>query len=80
MTDLYAYCNGSPTQGLPPTNADIWDLNFIPVQVANPDSFVQVSVNVGSAVGSNVAFTSIVIRSPEDINFGSFRAMGHWAK
>ena len=80
MTDLYAYCNGSPVQGLPPTNADIWDLNFTPVQVPNPDSFVQVSVNVDRLIGSSVAFTSIVIWSPEDISFGSFRAMGHWAK
>ena len=80
MTDLYAYCSGSPVQGLPQTNADIWDLNFIPVQVPNPDSFVQVSVNVGSVIGSNVALTSIVIRSPEDISFGSFRAMGRWSR
>lgn len=80
MTDLYAYCNGSPVQGLPPTNADIWDLNFNLVQVPNPDSFVQVSVNIGRLIGSNVDFTSIVMRSPEDISLGSFQAMGHWAK
>jgi hypothetical protein len=80
MTDLYAYCSGSPIQGLPLTNSDIWDLNFLPVQVPNPDSFVQVSINVGSVIGSNAAFTSIVMRSPEDISFGSFRAMGRWAK
>jgi hypothetical protein len=80
MTDLYAYCSGSPIQGLPLTNSDIWDLNFLPVQVPNPDSFVQVSINVGSVIGSNVAFTSIVMRSPDDISFGSFRAMGRWAR
>ena len=80
MTDLYAYCSGPPIQGLPLTNSDIWDPNFIPVQVPNPDSFVQVSANVGSVIGSNVAFTSIVMRSPEDISFGSFRAMGRWAR
>jgi hypothetical protein len=80
MTDLYAYCSGSPVQGLPPTNADIWDLNFIPIQVPNPDSFIQMSVNVNRLLGGNVAFTSVVIWSPEDISFGYFRAMGHWAK
>ena len=80
MTDLFSYCSGIPVQGLPPTNADIWDLNFNPVQVPNPDSFVQVSVNVGSAIGSNVDFTSIAIRTPQDISLGSFRAMGQWAR
>jgi hypothetical protein len=80
MTDLYAYCSGAPFQGLPPTNADIWDLNFTHVQVPNPDSFFQVSVNVDRLIGSNVAFTSMVIWSPEDISLGSFQAMGSWAK
>ncbi len=76
--DLYACCSGSPVQGLPPTNSDIWDLNFTPVRVPNPDSFVQVSLNVGRLIGSNVDFTSIVMRTPEDISLGSFRAMGYW--
>jgi len=78
--DLYAYCSGSPVQGLPPTNSDIWDVSFKHVEVPGPDSFVQMSVNVGSIIGSNVDFTSIIIWTPEDISLGSFRAMGHWAK
>jgi hypothetical protein len=78
--DLFAYCIGEPVLGLAPTNADIWDINFNPVVVPNPDSFVQVGVNVGRLLNADVHFTSIVMRSPEDINLGSFQAMGHWAR
>jgi hypothetical protein len=78
--DLYAYCTGAPVLGLAPTNADIWDSNFNPVVVPNPDGFVQVSVNVGRLLNTNVDFTSIVMRTPEDINLSSFRAMGYWAR
>lgn len=78
MSDSCSYCVGTPIPGLPPTNADVWDSAYKIVQTPSADSFVQVSINVGRLFGADVEFTSIAMRSPEDIVLGSFRAMGFW--
>lgn len=78
IADIYAYCIGPVVQGLPKTNSDVWDLDFNPVQVTDPDSFVQASVNVGRLLGENVEYTSIRMKTPGDVSFGSFRTMGYW--
>jgi hypothetical protein len=73
------FCNGSPISGLPATNTDIWDSSYQVVQVPNPNGFAQISINAGNLLGPGAEFTSIVVRTPEDIVLGSFQTMGYWS-
>jgi hypothetical protein len=74
-----SYASGAPVPGLPPTNTEVWDSNYQKVTVPSADSFVEASVNIGLLFGANIEYTSIVVRTPKDINLGSFRAMGYWS-
>ena len=55
------------------------DLNNQPVSVAAPDGVLEFGVNVGALLGSNPDYTSIMIRTPEDIILDNFRNLGYWA-
>lgn len=71
------FCNGTPPAGLPMANEEVWDADYNVVQVPSADSFLEVSINVGNLLGSNVEFKSIVVSTPQDIALGSFQAMGY---
>jgi hypothetical protein len=67
----YVLCIGAPVAGLPPTNNDVWDLNFNPVTVPSANSFIEVGVNVGRLLGTNPHITGVTIWTPEDIALGT---------
>ncbi|MEE8523482.1 MAG: hypothetical protein V3T72_06085, partial [Thermoanaerobaculia bacterium] len=80
-------CNGEPTRflfcsGSPPIAPpqEVWDAAGRPLETTVPDSFVEVGVHVGNLLGGYVDFTSIQVRSPEDVVLGSFREIGYWGR
>ena len=67
--------------GAPPmvsVQAQTWDASNQLVQVPAPDSFVEIGLNVAALLGSNVEFTSIQVRTPQDIILDSLQRIGHW--
>lgn len=68
---LYSFCVGTPLVGLPPTNPEVWSLNFESVEVPASDSFIEVGMNIGRLSGANFELSSLTIRTPEDIAFGA---------
>ena len=51
-----------------------------PVTVSAPNGLLEFGVNVGALlVGTNPDYTSIMVRTPEDIILDSFRNLGYWA-
>ena len=44
------------------------------------DSFVEIGFNVSVLLGSKVEFTSLQVRTPQDIILHGFRHLGHWAQ
>jgi len=68
---LYAFCSGATVSGLAPTNSDVWDIWGTPVRVPAADSFVAVGINVGRLLGSNPDYSSLTLRTPEDIAIGT---------
>lgn len=71
------FCNGTPPAGLPLANQEVWDADYNVVQVPSADSFLEISINIGNLLGSNVEFKSIVVSTPQDIALGSFQAMSY---
>jgi len=65
--------------GFTPWDDSPRDLNNQPVSVAAPDGVLEFGINVGALLGSNPDFTSIMVRTPEDIVLDSFRNLGLWA-
>jgi hypothetical protein len=55
------------------------DLYNQPVTVSAPNGLLEFGVNVGALLGTNPDYTSIMVRTPEDIILDSFRNMGYWA-
>ncbi|CAG1008541.1 hypothetical protein ANAEL_03684 [Anaerolineales bacterium] len=68
---LYAFCAGTVITGLAPTNSDVWNLKGTPVLIPAADQFVEVGINVGRLLGSNPDYSSLTLRTPEDIAFGT---------
>lgn len=68
---LYAFCSGAVVTGLAPTNSDVWDLKGTPVSIPAADQFVEVGINVGRLLGTNPDYSSLTLRTPEDIAFGT---------
>jgi hypothetical protein len=70
-------CVGAPP--LAPVAAEVWDETGEPAQVLEPRSFLEIGVNVATLLGASPEFTSIQVRTPEDIILDSFRRIGLWA-
>ena len=78
-------CGGAPTaclfcSGAPPIAApqEVWDAAGNPLAATPPDDFLEIGINVGALLGAYVEYTAIQVRTPEDIAFGNFRAIGYW--
>jgi len=70
----YRACAGSPP--MQSAQAQVWDAAYQLVPVPQPDSFIEIGVNVTSLLGSNIEFTSIQVRTPQDIILNAFRRIG----
>ena len=77
-TYQYRFCDGAP-----PIQSDqpaAWDASYQIVEVPRSDRFVEIGINVAALAGPNTEFTSILVRTPQDIILDSFRACGYWAR
>jgi len=73
----YRYCTGAPP--IQSLQDEVRDAAGQPVQVPQPDSFVEIGVDLRALLGSNVEFTSVQVRTPQDVILDSFRHIGLWA-
>jgi hypothetical protein len=79
-------CNGadylacSVVPPLPPILDETWDVAGVPVEPRQPNSFVEVGLDVAALLGSSVEFTSLEVRTPQDIILDGFRHLGLWAR
>ena len=74
----YRFCTGPlPMQSV---QADVWDAAYNAVQVRQPNNFLEIGINVASLLGSNIEFTSIQVRTPEDVILNSFDRIGLYAR
>ena len=55
------------------------DLYNQPVTVSAPNGLLEFGINVGALLGTNPDYTTILVRTPEDIILDSFRNLGYWA-
>lgn len=74
----YRYCSGAPP--MKTIQDEVWDAQNNLVETPQPDSFLEIGVNVGVLLGANIEFTSIQVRTPQDIILDSFRHIGLWAQ
>ena len=75
----YFICSGAPPLDPPVGGYEVWDLDGVPLASIAPDRFVEVGLDVAALLGDNPDFTSILIRTPQDMSIATFRALGHWA-
>ena len=57
-----------------------WDMAGNPVSVPQPNAIAEFAVNVDALMGSSPEYTSIVVRTPEDITLAGFRHIGYWSQ
>jgi len=80
-------CNGEPgvvlfcaaEPGFAVTQ-ELWDVHGNRVESMSAERLLEVGVDVGRLVGRFIEYSSIQVRSPEDIVLGSFRTTGYWAR
>ena len=77
-TGPYVFCTGSPALAYPVGGYEVYDIYSTTVASVPPDGFAEVGMDVAGLLGSSTDFTSIAIRTPTDIAFGNFSAMGYW--
>jgi hypothetical protein len=73
----YRFCAGAPP--MQSVQDEVWDAQNNLLQVPQPDSFVEIGINVPVLIGRSLEFTSIQVRTPQDIILDSFRRIGRWA-
>ncbi|UTW13428.1 hypothetical protein [Marinobacterium rhizophilum] len=81
-SSAYRYCSGAPVEGLAPTNTDVWDADGQAVAATPADSFIELALNPEALPGQVADFTSLVVRTPEDIAIaylrGRYRDIAYW--
>jgi hypothetical protein len=70
---VYSICGGS----LADDGAYI--ANAQPDLVYAPDSYIDFSMSIGGLVGLNPEYTTVQVRTPEDVALGTFKAFGYFA-
>ena len=75
----YIFCTGAPVLAYPAGGHEVWDMDGNSVPSVAPDGFVEVGVDVAGLLGASMDFTSILIRTPNDIALSNFGMMGQWA-
>jgi hypothetical protein len=74
---MYRYCLGAPPfQSIPD---ETWDAAGHVLQPTHADRFLEIGIDLNALLGSNVEFSSIQVRTPEDAIMDSFRRIGFWA-
>lgn len=76
----YVFCSGTPPIRMLSNDSEVWDLDGNPLPVTEPDRFLQVGLDVAALLGTNPDFSSILLRTHEDISIDSFRSLGHWGE
>jgi hypothetical protein len=68
------YCIGPPRMGeLPAEGFEVWDENFVILEATQPDEFVELGIDVGELLRTQVDFHGLVIRTPQDITVNTFK-------
>lgn len=75
----YVLCTGEPPLSQPVGGLEVWDLYGVPVPSVAPDRFIELGLDVTALLGNSPEFSSILIRTSQDIALDSFRRMGYWA-
>lgn len=76
----YVVCAGAPPRLEGFERSEVWDMDGVPMDVTAPDRFLELGLDVAALLGTNPAFSSIVLRTFEDIAIDSFQALGHWGR
>ncbi len=79
---VYAVCNGVRTgTAAGSVREEVRDDTGQPVTIPDPDSLVQVGIDVTALLlGQDIDFTSIQVRTPQDVILGGFRKIGYWGR
>lgn len=72
----YSYCIGPPSLNYTASQIEVWDEDYIPVEPTLPDSFVQLGLDFNRILQGAVEYSSLYIRTPEDVVFTSFQKIG----
>lgn len=77
---ILAFCNAAKDpQAAPGIDRDpVFDADGLRVDAPAPDSFLNIAIDAAAVSGANVEFSSIQVKTPEDIILGSFQNMGYW--
>ena len=57
-----------------------WNMAGNPITPTQPNAVLEFAINVGAIMGSSPEYTSIVVRTPQDITLTGFRNIGHWSQ
>ncbi|MDX1409927.1 MAG: hypothetical protein R3330_17380, partial [Saprospiraceae bacterium] len=72
----YIYCIGTPPIDRSTQDIEVWDENYLPVVPTLADSFLELGIDMGRLMGSGTEFSSIYVRTPEDVLLTSFASIG----
>ncbi len=77
---LFAFCGASrDPQAAPAIYRDpVFAASGLQVDTPAPDSLLNIAIDVTAALGADAEFSSIQVRTPEDIILGGFQNMGYW--
>jgi hypothetical protein len=73
----YVFCAGDnlpvPYQGY-----EVWDLNGTIIPSIQPNGYAEVGVDVAGLLGASTDFSTIFVRTPNDIAYNNFSSIGYW--
>jgi hypothetical protein len=72
----YIYCVGAPPIDRSHQVIEVWDENYDPVEPTLADSFVELGIDMSRLIGSGAEFSSVYVRTPEDVLFTGFSRIG----
>ena len=72
----YIYCVGSPPLDRSQQLIEVWDQDYHPLDPVLADSFIELGIDFARMLDSATEFSSLYIRTPEDVVMTSFRSIG----
>lgn len=72
----YKYCIGAPPIDRSEQSIEVWNDEFIELEPTLANSFVEIAIDMTRLIGSGAEFSSVYVRTPEDVLFSGFSSLG----
>ena len=74
----FTFCAGAPPITHSYDGMELFDEDYNELAIMQPTAFVELGLDIPGLMGTNIEYSNVLIRTPQDIILNSYRSLGYW--